>query len=177
MAGFKTILESLAASGGVGTVLGNIGQMLMQFGSQAVSFVIANPEIAAIAAIVAGVAGLGVYLWKKYKKASDTEATGTSSGLSYKDIQDSYWYGNERAFAGYDFRVDPYTYNPNNSAVFGYQTKMQEQLQRLLGVVEQYLPDVAKAQIVLDDGTLVGAMASGMNQQLGNLAILTERGN
>lgn len=177
VASFKTILEGLAASGGVGAVLGNIGQMLLQFGSQAVSFVIANPEIAAIAAIVAGVAGLGVYLWKKYKKASDTEATGTSSGMSYKDIQDAYWYGNERAFAGYDFRVDPYTYNPNNSAVLGYQTKMQEQLQRLLGVVEQYLPDVAKAQIVLDDGTLVGAMASGMNQQLGNLAILTERGN
>lgn len=177
VAGFKTILEGLTASGGAGAVLGNIGQMLMQFGSQVVSFVVANPEIAAIAAIVAGVAGLGVYLWKRYKKASDTEAAGTSSGLSYKDIQDAYWYGNERAFAGYDFRVDPYTYNPNNSAVLGYQTKMQEQVQRLLGVVEQYLPDVAKAQIVLDDGTLVGAMASGMDQQLGNLAILTERGN
>lgn len=172
---FKTILEGLSASGGVGATLGNIGTSLLNMGSVVTAYVSANPWVAAIAAIAAGAAGLGVYLWKKYKNSADT-ASGTVSSLSYKDIQDAYWYGNERAFAGYDYRTDPYTYNPNNSAV-GYQTRMQEQLQRLLGVVEQYLPDVAKAQIVLEDGTLVGAMASGMNQQLGTMAVLAERGN
>lgn len=173
---FKTILESLSASGGVGAALGNIGTSLLNMGSVVTAFVSANPWVAAIAAIAAGAAGLGVYLWKKYKNSADTTSS-TVSSLSYKDIQDAYWYGNERAFAGYDYRTDPYTYNPNNSAVLGYQTRMQEQLQKLLGVVEQYLPDVAKAQIVLDNGTLVGAMASGMNQQLGTMAVLAERGN
>lgn len=173
---FKTILEGLSASGGVGATLGNIGTSLLNMGSVVTAYVSANPWVAAIAAIAAGAAGLGVYLWKKYKNSADT-VSGTVSSLSYKDIQDAYWYGNERAFAGYDYRTDPYTYNPNNSAVLGYQTRMQEQLQRLLGVVEQYLPDVAKAQIVLEDGTLVGAMASGMNQQLGTMAVLAERGN
>lgn len=176
VASFTEILQGLSASGGVGAALGNIGTKLVEMGGAVVSFVAANPWVAAVAAIAAGAIGLGVYIWKKYKSASSESTTG-SSGIGYKDIQDAYWYGNERAFAGYDYRTDPYTYNPNNSAVLSYQTKMQEQLQRLLGVVEQYLPEAAAAQIVLDDGTLVGAMAAGMNQQLGNLAVLTERGN
>jgi hypothetical protein len=44
-------------------------------------------------------------------------------------------------------------------------------------VVEQYLPDVANQQIVLDDGTIVGALAPGMNDQLGHIQMLAERGN
>lgn len=173
--GFGEILTGLSASGGVGAVLGGIGTKLLEMGGAVVSFVAANPWVAAVAAIAAGAAGLGVYIWKKHK-SSATDTT-SSSGIGYKDIQDAYWYGNERAFAGYDYRTDPYTYNPNNSAVMSYQSKMQAQIERLCGVVEQYLPDVAKAQIVLDDGTLVGAMASGMDAQLGTLAVLAERGN
>lgn len=176
VASFTEILSGLSASGGVGAALGGIGTKLMSLGSTVVSFVAANPWVAAIAAIAAGAAGLGLYIWKKYKNANDETST-SSSGIGYKDIQDAYWYGNERSFAGYDYRTDPYTYKPNNSAVLSYQTKMQEQLQKLLGVVEQYLPEAAAAQIVLDDGTLVGAMAAGMNQQLGALTVLAERGN
>lgn len=54
---------------------------------------------------------------------------------------------------------------------------MQEQMARLTDVVQQYLPDVANKQIVLDDGTLVGKMAPGMNAELGQMQILSERGN
>lgn len=116
---------------------------------------------------------------KKSKVVSDSSSAAeeTSQGLSYKDIQDAYWYGNERAFAGYDFRTDPYTYNPYNSIMNQYQDKMQAHLAKLTDVVEQYLPEVANTQLVLDDGTLVGAMAPGMNDQLGQLQMLAERGN
>ena len=126
-----------------------------------------------LAVLGVGAVGYGIYKLVTKNKEKDT----VSSAMSYKDLQDAYWYGNERAFAGYDYRTDPYTFNPNNSAVLGYQAKMQEQMARLTEVVQQYLPDVANQQIMLDDGTLVGKMAPGMNAELGQMQILSERGN
>lgn len=181
--GLTEALQKLGATGGAGGVLANVGSGLVSFGSKimgvlgnVVAFVAENPIVLAIAAVVAGAVGLGIALWKKYKSDSSSSSS-SSSKLGYKDLQDAYWYGNERAFAGYDYRTDPYTFNPNNSAVLGYQAKMQEQMARLTEVVQQYLPDVANQQIVLDDGTLVGKMAPGMDAQLGQLSVLAERGN
>lgn len=181
--GLTEALQKLGATGGAGGVLANVGTGLVSFGSKimgvlgnVVAFVAENPIVLAIAAVVAGAVGLGIALWKKYKSDSSSSSS-SSSKLGYKDLQDAYWYGNERAFAGYDYRTDPYTFNPNNSAVLGYQAKMQEQMARLTEVVQQYLPDVANQQIVLDDGTLVGKMAPGIDAQLGQLSVLAERGN
>lgn len=181
--GLTEALQKLGATGGAGGVLANVGTGLVSFGSKimgllgnVVAFVAENPIALAIAAVVAGAVGLGIALWKKYKSDSSSSSS-SSSKLGYKDLQDAYWYGNERAFAGYDYRTDPYTFNPNNSAVLGYQAKMQEQMARLTEVVQQYLPDVANQQIVLDDGTLVGKIAPGMDAQLGQLSVLAERGN
>ena len=181
--GLTEALQKLGATGGAGGVLANVGTGLVSFGSKimgvlgnVVAFVAENPIALAIAAVVAGAVGLGIALWKKYKSDSSSSSA-SSSKMSYKDLQDAYWYGNERAFAGYDYRSDPYTFNPNNSTMLSYQTKMQDQLARLTEVVQQYLPDVANQQIVLDDGTLVGKMAPGMDAQLGQLSVLAERGN
>ena len=124
---------------------------------------------------------LSYFFGKKFgKKSSSSSAAAESApsgAMSYLDIQDAYWYGNERAFAGYDYRSDPFTYNPNNNSVPKYQAEIQAQLAKLSTVVEQYLPDVANQQIVLDDGTIVGALAPGMNDQLGHIQMLAERGN
>lgn len=181
--GLTEALQKLGATGGAGGVLANVGTGLVSFGSKimgvlgnVVAFVAENPIALAIAAVVAGAVGLGIALWKKYKSDSSSSSS-SSSKLGYKDLQDAYWYGNERAFAGYDYRSDPYMFNPNNSTMLSYQTKMQEQMARLTEVVQQYLPDVANQQIVLDDGTLVGKMAPGMDAQLGQLSVLAERGN
>lgn len=181
--GLTEALQKLGATGGAGGVLANVGSGLVSFGSKimgvlgnVVAFVAENPIALAIAAVVAGAVGLGIALWKKYKSDSSSSSS-SSSKLGYKDLQDAYWYGNERAFAGYDYRSDPYTFNPNNSTMLSYQTKMQDQLAKLTEVVQQYLPDVANQQIVLDDGTLVGKMAPGMDAQLGQLSVLAERGN
>lgn len=181
--GLTEALQKLGATGGAGGVLANVGTGLVSFGSKimgvlgnVVAFVAENPIVLAIAAVVAGAVGLGIALWKKYKSDSSSSSS-SSSKLGYKDLQDAYWYGNERAFAGYDYRSDPYTFNPNNSTMLSYQTKMQDQLAKLTEVVQQYLPDVANQQIVLDDGTLVGKMAPGMDAQLGQLSVLAERGN
>lgn len=166
-------IAGLASSlGGLGGIAEGLGGVFTQIGSMIMS----NPEVAAIIAIVAGVVALGAALWAIFGRKKN-EKKESPSKLPYKDLQDAYWYGNERAFAGYDYRTDPFMFNPNNSAVLGYQTKMQEQLAKLTDVVQQYLPDVANQQIVLDDGTLVGKIAPGMDAQLGQLAVLAERGN
>jgi tape measure domain-containing protein len=120
---------------------------------------------------------LGKKFGKKSSSSSAAAESAQSGAMSYLDIQDAYWYGNERAFAGYDYRSAPFTYNPNNNSVPKYQAEIQAQLTKLSTVVEQYLPDVANQQIVLDDGTIVGALAPGMNDQLGHIQMLAERGN
>lgn len=135
----------------------------------------------ALLAATGPIGWISYFFGKKYGKKSSSSsaaAESASSGApSYLDIQDAYWYGNERAFAGYDYRSDPFTYNPNNNFVPKYQAEIQAQLAKLSAVVEQYLPDVANQQIVLDDGTIVGALAPGMNDQLGHIQMLAERGN
>lgn len=135
----------------------------------------------ALLAATGPIGWISYFFGKKFGKkssSSSSAAESTPSGaMSYLDIQDAYWYGNERAFAGYDYRSDPFTYNPNNNSVPKYQAEIQAQLAKLSTVVEQYLPDVANQQIVLDDGTIVGALAPGMNDQLGHIQMLAERGN
>ena len=200
----STTLQSIKAAGGVSTLLSGAGKLLGIGGTAAAGTAatgaagtaatgaagtaatgaagsglaalgISVPEIGMILLAVLGVGAVGYGIYKLVTKNKEKDTV--SSAMSYKDLQDAYWYGNERAFAGYDYRTDPYTFNPNNSAVLGYQTKMQEQMARLTEVVQQYLPDVANQQIVLDDGTLVGKMAPGMNAELGQMQILSERGN
>lgn len=135
----------------------------------------------ALLAATGPIGWISYFFGKKFgKKSSSSPAaaeSASSGAMSYLDIQDAYWYGNERAFAGYDYRSDPFTYNPNNNSVPKYQAEIQAQLAKLSNVVEQYLPDVANQQIVLDDGTIVGALAPGMNDQLGHIQMLAERGN
>lgn len=135
----------------------------------------------ALLAATGPIGWISYFFGKKFgKKSSSSPAaaeSASSGAMSYLDIQDAYWYGNERAFAGYDYRSDPFTYNPNNNSVPKYQAEIQAQLAKLSTVVEQYLPDVANQQIVLDDGTIVGALAPGMNDQLGHIQMLAERGN
>ena len=80
------IVSDLTASGGMGEVLGNlvtklgsgfgtlasnigsVGTALSGLATKLVGVVAANPEIFAILAIVAGVAALGAYIWKKHGK-------------------------------------------------------------------------------------------------------------
>lgn len=183
--GLSKALAGSSALSGIGKLLGIGGTAATAgaagtatagaAGSGLAALGISVPEIGMILLAVLGVGAVGYGIYKLVTKNKEKDTV--SSAMSYKDLQDAYWYGNERAFAGYDYRTDPYAFNPNNSAVLGYQAKMQEQMARLTEVVQQYLPDVANQQIVLDDGTLVGKMAPGMNAELGQMQILSERGN
>lgn len=165
-------IAGLAGSmGSLGTIAESVGGLIAKVGS----LIISNPEVAAIIAIVAGVVALGVALFAKFGKSKET--TSTQKAHSYKDIQDAYWYGNERAFAGYDYRTDPYVMNPDNNAMLAYQAKMQAQMERLYGVVEKYLPEAGNSVIALDGEQVGRIITPSVNRSLGDLTVLSERGN
>ena len=167
-------IAGLAGSmGSLGTIAESVGGLIAKVGS----LIISNPEVAAIVAIVAGVVALGVALFAKFGKGKSKETTSTQKAHSYKDIQDAYWYGNERAFAGYDYRTDPYVMNPDNNAMLAYQAKMQAQMERLYGVVEKYLPEAGNSVIALDGEQVGRIITPSVNNNLGDLAVLSERGN
>lgn len=165
-------IAGLAGSmGSLGTIAEGVGGLIAKVGS----LIISNPEVAAIIAIVAGVVALGGALFAKFGKSKET--TSTQKAHSYKDIQDAYWYGNERAFAGYDYRTDPYVMNPDNNAMLAYQAKMQAQMERLYGVVEKYLPEAGNSVIALDGEQVGRIITPSVNRSLGDLTVLSERGN
>lgn len=169
-----TDIANLAGSmGSLGTLAQGAGGLIAKVGS----LIISNPEVAAIIAIVAGVAALGVAIFAKFGKGKSSGTTSTQKAPSYKDIQDAYWYGNERAFAGYDYRTDPYVMNPDNNAMLAYQAKMQAQMERLYGVVEKYLPEAGNSVITLDGEQVGRIITPSVNNNLGDLAVLSERGN
>lgn len=95
LASISKIVSDLTASGGMGEVLGtmatklgslfgtlatkigSVGTALSGLATKLVAVVAANPEIFAILAIVAGIATLGAYIWKKHGK----EISGWWGGL------------------------------------------------------------------------------------------------
>lgn len=183
---FGSILSSLSASGGAGAQLANVASGVSSMATSImgslgniVSLVASNPVLAAILGVAAVAGGIGLAAWLGSKNGEMESTDSKSSTLSYKDIQDAYWYGNMRSMAGYDFRTDGYAFgeSPANSRLTAYQQKMQTSLDALYNVVQQYLPQAGNQVIKLDDGTLVGALAPSIDAQLGHLATLAERGN
>ena len=183
---FGSILSSLSASGGAGAQLANVASGVSSMATSImgslgniVSLVASNPVLAAILGVAAVAGGIGLAAWLGSKNGEKESTDSKSSTLSYKDIQDAYWYGNMRSMAGYDFRTDGYAFgeSPANSRLTAYQQKMQTSLDALYSVVQQYLPQAGNQVIKLDDGTLVGALAPSIDAQLGHLATLAERGN
>lgn len=183
---FGSILSSLSASGGAGAQLANVASGVSSMATsimgslgKIVSLVASNPVLAAILGVAAVAGGIGLAAWLGSKNGEKESTDSKSSTLSYKDIQDAYWYGNMRSMAGYDFRTDGYAFgeSPASSRLTAYQQKMQTSLDALYNVVQQYLPQAGNAVIKLDDGTLVGALAPSIDAQLGHLATLAERGN
>lgn len=185
---FNKILEGLGGSGGVGTKIASVATSVQSMATSVVgslggivSFVAANPILALVLGIAGVAGGIGIASWLKKKKSAKQKAdtSGTSSALSYKDIQDAYWYGSQRSFAGYDFRTDGYAFgeSPANGRLSSYQQKMQQSVDALYNVVQQYLPQTANPVVKVDGDSLAWGLAPAMNEQMGYLSELSERGN
>ena len=63
-----------------------------------------------------------------------------------------------------------------SAAVDGSNAGLEEKLDRLIGLLTNYLPMLSNRQVVLSTGELVGAMVSPMDKALGKLADKRERG-
>lgn len=172
-----TAIAGLAADiGGLGgTILTSLASIFSQVGG----LIIANPEIAAIVAIAVGLVALGTALWAKFgKKKEDTSQTpATSTAISYKDLQDAYWYGNERSNAGYISRSDPYTFAGSRSGSTTSTQALQQQVEKQSGVLERILKKIDGLKIDMDGETVGRIVTPHVNDNLGQLQALAERGN
>lgn len=202
----KTTIEAVNATGGISSVVSGIGKLIgaggatvaaetagaatagaatagaagtagaATAGTGVAALGLSIPQIGLIVAgvLAVGAVGYGIYKWAtKNKHQTEKKA---SSKLSYKDIQDAYWYGNERAFAGYDYRTDPYTFR-QQSTMSDYQNKMQAELARIGEFVEKYLPETGKGVVALDGEEVARIITPSVNANLGQLAVLSGRGN
>lgn len=172
-----TAIAGLAADiGGLGgTILTSLASIFSQVGG----LIIANPEIAAVVAIAVGLVALGTALWAKFgKKKEDTSQTpATSTAISYKDLQDAYWYGNERSNAGYISRSDPYTFAGSRSGSTTSTQALQQQVEKQSGVLERILKKIDGLKIDMDGETVGRIVTPHVNDNLGQLQALAERGN
>ncbi len=66
--------------------------------------------------------------------------------------------------------------NMISSAVASQNGNIEKKLEVLISLLYQYLPQLAKMQIILDSGKLVGETAPAYDEQLGNIRVQTERG-
>lgn len=172
-----TAIAGLAADiGGLGgTILTSLASIFSQVGG----LILANPEIAAVVAIAVGLVALGTALWAKFgKKKEDTSQTpATSTAISYKDLQDAYWYGNERSNAGYISRSDPYTFAGSRSGSTTSTQALQQQVEKQSGVLERILKKIDGLKIDMDGETVGRIVTPHVNDNLGQLQALAERGN
>lgn len=172
-----TAITGLAADiGGLGgTILTSLASIFSQVGG----LILANPEIAAVVAIAVGLVALGTALWAKFgKKKEDTSQTpATSTAISYKDLRDAYWYGNERSNAGYISRSDPYTFAGSRSDSTTSTQALQQQVEKQSGVLERILKKIDGLKIDMDGETVGRIVTPHVNDNLGQLQALAERGN
>lgn len=198
----KTAIEAVNATGGISSVVSGIGKLIgtggatvaagtagaatagaatagaATAGTGVAALGLSIPQIGLIVAgvLAVGAVGYGIYKWATKDKDQTEKKASSSSKLSYKDIQDAYWYGNERAFAGYDYRTDPYTFRQQPS-MSDYQNKMQAELARIGEFVEKYLPETGKGVVALDGEEVARIITPNVNANLGQLAVLSGRGN
>ena len=191
----KDTIDAVNATGGISKTISGIGSIIKAGGTAAAgattaavattgaagaagtagAVTAAGLSLPVIGTIVAGVlataaVGYGIYKWA----TKDKEEKKDSSKISYKDIQDAYWYGNERAFAGYDYRTDPYTFQ---QPMKDYQEKIQAQLAQLNAVVQKYLPDAGNNIVAINGEEVARIITPSVNEHLGQLTVLSGRGN
>lgn len=157
VASFAKVMEGLSASGGIGGILGSVGtslggiaSSLSGVASTVISFVASNPWILAVAAIAAGAAGLGIFIWHKYGKKKETVTSSYESPYSKTPVYDSLSEFSTRAAM-----ITRYTQPAGGAnATADKQTSLLEQIRNML---DEHLPNIGQGVLVLD-GDKVGDM-------------------
>ena len=161
-------IAGLAGSmGSLGTIVESIGGALGQVGA----LIMANPEVAAIVAIIAGVVALGAALFAKFGK-------GKSGGQAVSHYESPY--------AGHDV-YDSLTEFSTRAAMqhryMAQTTGADAQLgilQQIRDMLDEHLPDIGTGQLVMDGekvaDMLTPRLATNMDTSMGVYTLRAERG-
>lgn len=183
---FSQILDGLGNSGGVGAKLAGIatsfssmsGSVISSLGG-IVSFITANPILAAILGLTALAGGIGLAVLSKKSKGSDSVTGGNpDSPFSKTPIYDS--------LAEFSARADSLSrYSTATVSPFsGQQDSTGKQqlsvLQRISNSLDEHLPAIGTGQVVFDTGAVAGALrpalVDGIDRDLGTRATRKARG-
>lgn len=162
-----TDIENLAGSmGSLGTIAEGAGGLLAKVGS----LIIANPEVAAIIAIVAGVAALGAALFAKFGKSSGGQAVSHyESPFAGHDVYDSLTEFSTRAAMQHRYMEK----TTGTDAQLGI-------LQQIRDMLDEHLPDIGTGQLVMDGekvaDMLTPRLATNMDTSMGVYTLRAERG-
>ena len=184
---FGEILDGLGTSGGVGEKLAGIatsfssmsGGVISSLGG-IVSFITANPILAAILGLTVLAGGIGLAALSKKSKGSDSVTGGSyDSPFSKTPIYDS--------LAEFSARADSLSrYSTATVSPFsGRQDSTGKQqlsvLQRISNSLDEHLPAIGTGQVVFDTGAVAGALrpalVDGIDTDLGTRAKRKARGS
>lgn len=163
-----TDIANLAGSmGSLGTIAEGAGGLIAKIGS----LIIANPEVAAIIAIVAGVVALGAALFAKFGKSS-------SGGQAVSHY--------ESPFAGHDVYDSLTEFSTRAAMQHRYMEKTTGTdaqlgiLQQIRDLLDEHLPDIGTGQLVMDGekvaDMLTPRLATNMDASMGVYTLRAERG-
>lgn len=163
-----TGIAKLAGSmGSLGTIAKGAGGLIAKIGS----LIISNPEVAAIIAIVAGVAALGAALFAKFGKSS-----GGGQAVSHY----------ESPFAGHDVYDSLTEFSTRAAMQHRYMEKTTGTdaqlgiLQQIRDMLDEHLPDIGTGQLVMDGekvaDMLTPRLATNMDASMGVYILRAERG-
>jgi tape measure domain-containing protein len=163
-----TDIANLAGSmGSLGTIAEGAGGLIAKVGS----LIMANPEVAAIIAIVAGVVALGAALFAKFGKSS-------SGGQAVSHY--------ESPFAGHDVYDSLTEFSTRAAMQHRYMEKTTGTdaqlgiLQQIRDMLDEHLPDIGTGQLVMDGekvaDMLTPRLATNMDTSMGVYTLRAERG-
>ena len=160
------IANVAAGMGSLGTIAEGAGGMLAKVGS----LIMANPEAAAIVAIVAGVAALGAALFAKFGKSSGGQAVSHyESPFAGHDVYDSLTEFSTRAAMQHRYMEK----TTGTDAQLGI-------LQQIRDMLDEHLPDIGTGQLVMDGekvaDMLTPRLATNMDTSMGVYTLRAERG-
>ena len=162
-------IAGLAGSmGSLGTIAQGAGGLIAKVGS----LIMANPEVAAVVAIVAGVAALGAALFSKFGKSSSSGGQAVShyeSPFAGHDVYDSLTEFSTRAAMQHRYMEK----TTGTDAQLGI-------LQQIRDMLDEHLPDIGTWQFVIDGekvaDMLTPRLATNMDTSMGVYTLRAESG-
>lgn len=164
-----TDIANLAGSmGSLGTIAEGAGGLIAKVGS----LIMANPEVAAIIAIVAGVVALGAALFAKFGKGKSSGGQAVShyeSPYAGHDVYDSLTEFSTRAAMQHRYMAQ----TTGADAQLGI-------LQQIRDMLDEHLPDIGTGQLVMDGekvaDMLTPRLATNIDTSMGVYTLRAERG-